>query len=126
LDEPLDGHTEFSVGTVSPNTKQPHFCSRGTIRLALSTNNTHLTRQNACLVSTPNEILISLYVQECGIAGADRHDPDNGSFGVEICVRRLNTVQGLVPTLTLFSPFIYAFACFSVAVFFCLFHRAQS
>jgi hypothetical protein len=28
--------------------------------------------------------------------------------------------------VTLFSSFIYAFGCFSVAVFFYVFHRAQS
>lgn len=38
----------------------------------------------------------------------------------------LNVLRGLIPALTLFSSFIYAFACFSVAVFFYVFHRAQS
>jgi len=38
----------------------------------------------------------------------------------------LNAVQGLVPALTLFSSFIYAFGCFSVAVFFFVFYRTQS
>jgi hypothetical protein len=38
----------------------------------------------------------------------------------------LNLLWGLVPAETLFSSFIYAFACFSVAVFFYVFHRAQS
>jgi hypothetical protein len=38
----------------------------------------------------------------------------------------LNTLRGLVPAVILFSSFIYAFACFSVAVFFYVFHRAQS
>ena len=38
----------------------------------------------------------------------------------------LNLLRGLVPALVLFSSFIYAFACFSVAVFFYVFHRAQS
>jgi hypothetical protein len=38
----------------------------------------------------------------------------------------LNLLRGLVPTVMLFSSFIYAFACFSVAVFFYVFHRAQS
>ncbi|HKU27601.1 MAG TPA: hypothetical protein VJQ54_19170 [Candidatus Sulfotelmatobacter sp.] len=37
----------------------------------------------------------------------------------------LNVLRGLVPTVTLFSPFIYAFGCFTVAVFFYAFHRAQ-
>jgi hypothetical protein len=38
----------------------------------------------------------------------------------------LNALQGLIPAVVLFSSFIYAFACFSVAVFFYVFHRAQS
>ena len=37
----------------------------------------------------------------------------------------LNALRGLVPAVTLFS-FIYAFGCLSVAVFFYVFHRAQS
>jgi hypothetical protein len=37
----------------------------------------------------------------------------------------LNVLRGVVPVVTLFSSFIYAFGCFSVAVFFYLFHRAQ-
>ena len=38
----------------------------------------------------------------------------------------LNLLHGLVPAVTLFSSLIYAFGCFSVAVFFYVFHRAQS
>jgi amino acid transporter len=38
----------------------------------------------------------------------------------------LNVLRGLTPPLILFPWFIYAFACFSVAVFFYVFHRAQS
>jgi hypothetical protein len=38
----------------------------------------------------------------------------------------LNALRGLVPAVMLFSSFIYAFGCFSVAVFFYVFHRAQS
>ena len=37
----------------------------------------------------------------------------------------LNVLRDLVPAVTLFSSFIYAFGCFSVAVFFYIFHRAQ-
>ena len=37
----------------------------------------------------------------------------------------VNVLRGLVPAVTVFSSFVYAFAWFSVAVFFCLFHRAQ-
>ena len=38
----------------------------------------------------------------------------------------LNLLRGLVPAVILFSSFIYAFGCFSVMVFFYVFHRAQS
>ncbi len=38
----------------------------------------------------------------------------------------LNVLRGLAPPVMLFSWFIYAFACFSVAVFFYVFHRAKS
>jgi hypothetical protein len=38
----------------------------------------------------------------------------------------VNVLRGLVPLLTLFSSFIYALACLSVAVFFYVFHRTQS
>jgi len=38
----------------------------------------------------------------------------------------LNAMRGLVPGVRLFSSFIYAFGCFSVAVFFHVFYRAQS
>jgi hypothetical protein len=38
----------------------------------------------------------------------------------------LNVAQGLVPVVTLFSSLIFAFGAFSVAVFFFVFHKAQS
>ena len=38
----------------------------------------------------------------------------------------LNLLRGLVPAVTLLSSLIYAFGCFSVMVFFFVFHRAQS
>jgi hypothetical protein len=37
----------------------------------------------------------------------------------------LNVLRDLVPAVTLVSSFIYAFGCFTVAVFFYVFHRAQ-
>jgi hypothetical protein len=37
----------------------------------------------------------------------------------------LNVLRDLVPAVTLFSSLIYAFGCFSVMVFFFVFHRAQ-
>jgi hypothetical protein len=38
----------------------------------------------------------------------------------------LNVLRGLAPPLMLFPWFVYAFACFSVAVFFYVFQKAQS
>ena len=38
----------------------------------------------------------------------------------------LNLLRGLVPAVSLFSSFIYAFGAFSVMVFFYVFHKAQS
>jgi len=38
----------------------------------------------------------------------------------------VNVLRGLIPALTVFSSFIYAFAWLSVAVFFYVFHRTQS
>jgi len=37
----------------------------------------------------------------------------------------LNVLRGLAPPVMLFSWFIYAFPCFSMTVFFYVFHRAQ-
>jgi len=38
----------------------------------------------------------------------------------------LNLLRGLVPAITVLSSLIYAFGCFSVMVFFFVFHRTQS
>jgi hypothetical protein len=38
----------------------------------------------------------------------------------------LNVLRGAVPAVMLFQSFIYAFGCFTVMVFFYVFHRAQS
>ena len=38
----------------------------------------------------------------------------------------VNALRGFVPAMTMLSSFIYAFACFSVTVFFYVFHRSQS
>ncbi|HXM19766.1 MAG TPA: hypothetical protein VN948_00700 [Terriglobales bacterium] len=37
----------------------------------------------------------------------------------------LNVLRDLVPAVTLFSSFIYACGCLTVAVFFYVFHRGQ-
>jgi hypothetical protein len=38
----------------------------------------------------------------------------------------INVLRDLSPAVTLFSTFIYAFGCFTVALFFFVFHRSQS
>ena len=38
----------------------------------------------------------------------------------------LNVLRGAVAAVTLFQSLIYAFGCFSLMVFFFVFHRAQS
>ena len=38
----------------------------------------------------------------------------------------LSLARGLIPAVTLLTALIYAFAAVSVAVFFYVFHRAQS
>jgi hypothetical protein len=38
----------------------------------------------------------------------------------------INTLRGLVPAVTVFSSFIYAFGTFTVAAFFYVFYRRQS
>ncbi len=38
----------------------------------------------------------------------------------------LNVLRGLVPAMLLFSSFIHAFGALTVAVFFFVFHKAQS
>jgi hypothetical protein len=38
----------------------------------------------------------------------------------------LNVLRGLIPATMLFSSFIYAFACFSVAVFFYVLHKSKT
>ncbi len=38
----------------------------------------------------------------------------------------LNLLRGLIPAVAVFSSLIYAFGCFSVMVFFFVFHRTQS
>lgn len=37
----------------------------------------------------------------------------------------LNVLRGVEPLLVLFSAFIYAFACFTLVVFFFVFHGSQ-
>ena len=38
----------------------------------------------------------------------------------------LNVLRGLAPAVMLFPWFVYAFACFGIAIFFCAFLKAQS
>jgi len=38
----------------------------------------------------------------------------------------LNVLQGAEPPVVLFSSFIYAFGCFTLALFLFMFHKAQT
>jgi len=58
-----------------------------------------------------------------GAAGFGRDDIDDGSSGVDSNV--VNVLRGVEAPVPLFSSFIYAFGCFTVMVFFFVFHRAQ-
>jgi hypothetical protein len=49
------------------------------------------------------------------------HDTVSGLRSVSVGFELLST-----PAAMLFPWFVYAFACFSVAVFFCVFNKAQS
>ena len=87
--------------------KQP----RRTTRVAVDTLNVHtriMTLRNAALLSLIGTILMTALLV--------------WTFVLNV----LNALRGLVPAVTLFSSFIYAFGCFSVAVLFYVFHRAQS
>jgi hypothetical protein len=73
-----------------------------------SAHTTTMTLKNAALLALIGTILITAFLVWTFI------------FNL------LNVLRGLVPAVMLFSSFIYAFACFSVTVFFYVFHRAQS
>jgi len=45
---------------------------------------------------------------------------------VDLVMDVLSLARGLIPAVTLLTALIYAFAAVSVAVFFYVFHRAQS
>jgi hypothetical protein len=85
--------------------------SRKAVPVANDTGNVHtptMTLKNAGLLALIGTILITALLVWTFV------------FNV------LNVLRGVVPPVVLFSSFIYAFACFSVAVFFFVFHRAQS
>jgi hypothetical protein len=47
-------------------------------------------------------------------------------LGWDLVSNILNVVRGLVPAVVILSSFIRAFAAFSVALFFYVFHRTQA
>ena len=65
-------------------------------------------------------------LKNAALLALDREDSDDGSFSVDVRLQLPQSTTGLVPAVTLFSSFIYAFGCFSVMVFFFVFHRTQS
>src|ERR1019366_7728203 len=80
-------------------------------RLRLNTTNVHtptMTLKNAALLALVGTILMTALMVW------------NFVFTF------LNVLRGLVPAVMVFESFIYAFGCFSVMVFFFVFHRTQS
>jgi hypothetical protein len=80
-------------------------------RLRLNTTNVHtptMTLKNAALLALVGTILMTALLVW------------NFVFTF------LNVLRGLVPAVMVFESFIYAFGCFSVMVFFFVFHRTQS
>jgi hypothetical protein len=43
----------------------------------------------------------------------------------DLVFKTLNTLQGLIPAVGLFSALIYAFAALTVTIFFFVFHKNQ-
>jgi hypothetical protein len=60
-----------------------------------------------------------------GAAGVGRNGFDDGSSGVEFRFQRGQCPAGVDAPVVLFSSFIYAFGCFTLMVFFFVFHRAR-
>src|ERR1700681_1291874 len=90
---------------------RPNLAPQGRSGVAADTGKVHtpsMTLKNAALLALIGTILITVLLVWTFV------------FNV------VNVLRGLVPALTLVSSFIYAFACFGVAVFFYVFHRTQS
>jgi len=80
-------------------------------RVAADTGNVHtpkMTLKNAALFALIGTILMTALLVWAFVSNV------------------LNVLRGLVPAVTLFSSFIYAFGCFSVAVFLYVFYRTQA
>jgi hypothetical protein len=81
----------------------PH-CATSTFRTVMPA----MTRKNAALLALIGTILITALLVW------------------DYVLNVLNVLRGLIPATMLFSSFIYAFACFSVAVFSYVFHKAKT
>ena len=90
----------FVYRTASPSTH----CATSTFRTVMPA----MTLKNAALLALIGTILITVLLVWDFV------------FNV------LNVLRGLIPATMLFSSFIYAFACFSIAVFFYVFHKAKT
>ncbi len=85
-------------------------CAHGARRVALNIPSLHaptMTLKNAALLALIGTILMTALLV--------------WNFVLTL----LNVLRDLVPAVTLFSSLIYAFGCFSVMVFFYVFHRDQ-
>ncbi len=80
-------------------------------RVAADTGNVHtptMTLKNAALLALVGTILMTVLLVWNFVSNV------------------LNVLRGVEAPIVLFSSFIYALGCFSVMVFFFVFHRAQS
>jgi hypothetical protein len=67
-----------------------------------------MTLKNAALLALVGTILITAYLL--------------WTFVFDV----INVLRGALPAAVLFSSFIYTFGCFTLVLFFYVFHRAQS
>jgi hypothetical protein len=58
-------------------------------------------------------------------ASSGRNGFDHGSLPWAFVSNVVNVLRGVDAPVVLFSSFIYAFGCFTLMVFFFVFHRAQ-
>jgi hypothetical protein len=98
--------------TVGVNERNEERQPRGgaVARVAPDTNSVHtptMTLKNAALLALVGTILMTVLLVWNFVSNV------------------VNVLRGVEAPVVLFSSFIYAFGCFTVMVFFFLFHRAQ-
>jgi sterol desaturase/sphingolipid hydroxylase (fatty acid hydroxylase superfamily) len=94
---------ERGLGIIQPHAPHPHAANSDS-----DVGTPTMTIKNAALLALVGTILATVLLVWTFVSTA------------------LNVLRGVAPAVMLFPWFVYAFACFSVAVFFYVFHRAQS